>query len=144
FRRVLFRSADRLGRFLLLTPEEEDLTDTLGLLLRRVVDLRVVVQRSRVHADVAELADERIGEGLEDECRELVRRIGLARDFLSRRRPPDHRSRFGGRGEHLADRVRSAAYPTCLCADVATTGMTFPSRTAAWSASRSEEHTSAL
>src|SRR5206468_7397724 len=72
-----------LGELLLLAPEEEDLADALGLLLRRVVDRRVVVQRAAVDADVAQLPDERVSERLEDERRELLVGRDLPRDLLA-------------------------------------------------------------
>ena len=75
--------ADRVGDLLLLSPKEKDLTDALGLLLCRVEDLRVVMKRSRVDAHVAQLPHERVGQGLEHKCRELVRRIGLPRDLFA-------------------------------------------------------------
>ena len=75
--------ADYVRHLLLLAAEEEDLADALGLLLCRVVDRRVVVQRPRVDPDVAQLSDERVGERLEDERGQLVGRVRLARDLLA-------------------------------------------------------------
>src|SRR5438067_10937630 len=109
-RRELRDSADiagahLVGELLLLAAEIEDLADALGLLLCRVVDLGVAVERPGIDADVAQFPDERIRERLENEGRQLLARIDLARDLVATWGAAHHRADLCGRGEHLADKV---------------------------------------
>ena len=103
-----------VGELLLLAAEIEDLADALGLLLCRVVDLGVAVERPGIDADVAQFPDERIRERLENEGRQLLARIDLARDLVATWGAAHHRADLCGRGEHLADRVQERGVPDVL------------------------------
>src|SRR6185503_899455 len=57
----------RIGRNMLLAAHVEELADPLALLLHRVIDMRVGVERAAENAEVRHLADVRVRDGLENQ-----------------------------------------------------------------------------
>src|SRR5207249_1469646 len=92
--------ADRL---LVLSVQEEQLTDPLVLATRAVPRVALRKERARQHAEVRQTADERVGRGLEDPDEERARGIGRDLDLVIGFRLAGADRRLVGRRRQIAN-----------------------------------------
>ncbi len=105
--RVDVAGRGRLHRVLLVGVHLEQLAQTLLLALGRVDDLRTGIDLARVHPDVGQLAEERVGGDLERQRGERLVHRRLADDFdvFLVRRVADGRRHVQRRGQVVDHRV---------------------------------------
>ena len=103
------------GRLLLLAVEQQQLADPLVLAPVGIPGVALAVERARVHPQVGQPADVRVGRGLEHPDQERARRIGLDRDLVARLGlAGDGRRLVGGRGQVADERIEQPAEPDVL------------------------------